>query len=121
MRFLKLLVVGSLALNLWANLLIGTGIAADIGLDGRFEVGGDDAAGDAAAAVDDVKTGAPTGNTLFGLYNVIATTLGTIGQIAFAAPTMLSNLGIPGAFTDMLGVLISVTYAIGIIEFLRGV
>jgi len=101
-------------------MLISSGAAETLGLSGQVEVGGDDAADTAKQQSSEISTGAPTGSTLFGLYNVLAGTLGAMYEIAFAGPVMLSNAGVPSAITDMLSVIIGVVYALGVISFLRG-
>ena len=120
-RSIQLLTVFFLTLNLFSGVLIGTGAAADIGLGGQLTTGGDKAVDDATKSAKKVNTGAPTGQTLFGMYNVLSQTLGQIRQVAFGGPAMLYNLGVPGAITGMMEVLVGVIYAFGLIKFLRGI
>lgn len=120
-RAIQLMVVFFLSLNLFTGVLIGTGVGEDIGLGGQVAVGGDEKVDTVQDETSEVNTGAPTGSTLFGMYNVLSGTLGTISTIAFGGPAMLNNAGVPSALTDMLKIIIGVVYAIGIIKFLRGI
>jgi len=123
-RPVTLLAFGLLALSLWAGFLTSTGIAADIGLDSR--IGGEEVEDQAAQATEDVETGAPSDETLFGLYNVLADTLGTIFGIINPGLRMLYNAGVPASIVggpDTIGLLPPLTSfikAVGIISFLRG-
>lgn len=114
------MVVFFLALNIFSNMLLVTGVAETMGLEGQVEVGGDEESEKVQEETGDVSTGAPTGSTLFGMYNVLAGTLETISDIAFAGPKMLNNAGLPDGITNGLSVLIGVVYALGLISFLRG-
>jgi hypothetical protein len=114
------MVVFFLSINLFSGMLITSGAAETLGLSGQVEVGGDDAAETAQSQSNEISTGAPTGSTLFGLYNVLAGILGTIYEVVFAGPVMLSNAGVPSPITDMLTAVIGVVYAMGLISFLRG-
>jgi len=121
LKILETLVVFFLVMNLFSGVLISTGAAADVGLEGQLTTGGDENVNNARDTTENVSTGAPTGQTLFGLYNVLAKTLGEIRQVAFGGPAMLYNLGVPGALTGMAEVLIGFTYAFALIKFLRGI
>lgn len=120
MRIIEVMVVFFLALNLFSGVVVSTGVAADIGLGGQVNVGGDGAADQAQDSAEEISTGAPTGSTLFGMYNVLAKTLGQLRTIAFGGPAMLANAGMPAFITTPMSVLIAVVYGIGIIKFLRG-
>lgn len=119
-RLLSTMLVFFLALNLFSGMLLSSGAAATLGLGGQVEVGGDEKTDKATDASDKISTGAPTGSTLFGMYNVLAGILGTMYQVAFAGPVMLENAGVPGAISGMLKALVGMVYALGIIQFLRG-
>lgn len=119
-RPISLLIVFFLTLNLFSGVLITTGVAETMGLGGQVEIGGDEASEDVQNETENVSTGAPTGSTLFGMYNVLAGTLSTIRKIAFAGPIMLNNAGVPGAITGMFEIIIGVIYSLGLISFLRG-
>jgi len=121
LKILEVTVVFFLVMNLFSGMLIATGAAADVGLGGQLTTGGDQNVQEAQDATQNIDTGAPTGQTLFGLYNVLAGTLGTLRQVAFGGPAMLYNLGVPGALTGMAEVLIGFVYAFAIIKFLRGI
>lgn len=121
MRIIEVMVVFFLSLNLFSGMLISTGVAHDIGLGGQVEVGGDERADQAQSSAEEISTGAPTGQTLFGMYNVLAETLSQIRTIALGGPAMLSNAGVPGYITGPIEAVMLVTYGIGLIKFLRGV
>lgn len=106
-----------LAMNLFAGVWISTGVAGDIGVDTR--VGGGDEVDSAIDNASEVQSGAPTGSTLFGMYNVLADTLSTLALPVTAGPTMLHRAGVPEVIThDILQNLILFVYATGIIELL---
>lgn len=118
---IEFLVVFFLSLNLFSGMLISTGIAEDIGIGQQAEVGGDNNVESAQSSAEEVSTGAPTGQTLFGMYNVLANTLGEIRTIVLGGPAMLSNAGVPTFITSAMEVVMVLVYAVGIIRFLRGV
>jgi hypothetical protein len=120
-NIIEYLVVFFLALNLFSGMLITSGIADDIGIGSAAEVGGDDRADQATQEARNVSTGAPTGQTLFGMYNVLAETLGQIRVIVLGGPQMLGNAGVPGFITRPMEGLMLMAYAVGLIRFLRGV
>jgi len=108
-----------LALNLFAGLLMSTGVAAGLGLS--TAVGGDDAAQNTVDnASNQIETGAPTGSTLFGFYNVLTTGFSAIAGVVTAAPTMMANAGVPTEITGLIQNVIALVYAIDIISFARG-
>lgn len=118
-RPLTLLVIFFLSMNLFSGLLISTGTASVIGVE--TEVGGDDKVNESTNQADDVSSGAPTGSTLFGMYNVLANGLSTLALPVTAGPTMLNRAGVPGAITGgVLQPIILIVYALGVISFLRG-
>jgi hypothetical protein len=123
-RPVTLLAFMLLALSVWAGFLTSTGIAADIGLDARLS--GDEIQDQAQSATEDIETGAPTGNTLFGLYNVLSDQLGTLFGIINPGLRLLYNAGVPASIVGgpntigLLPPLTSFIKAIGVISFLRG-
>lgn len=118
-RPITTLAIFFLALNLFAGMVMATGIGGMLGLE--TDLGGDEEVDDAVRESGNVSSGAPTGSTLFGMYNVLAGLLSTLAAPITAGPTMLRQAGVPEAITNsFLTPLISVVYAIGIISFLRG-
>lgn len=117
-KLLPILAVFALSVNLFAGLLVGTGAAADLGINPT--VGGDDTVAESQDQASSFKSGAPTGSTLFGMYNVVSGVLSTIAMPVTALPAMLSRAGTPRAITDMLQGVLIVVYAMGIASFLRG-
>jgi hypothetical protein len=116
-KLVPILAIFALCLNLMSGLLISTGAAATLGI--QPEVGGDQAVSDAEQQADTFRTGAPTGSTLFGMYNVLAGVLGTLASPVTALPTMLHQAGTPKPLTDMMKVILGVIYALGAVSFLR--
>lgn len=114
------LAVFFLAFSLFSQLLISTGVAATIGIDAR--IGGQDATDEVTkTANDDLKSGAPTGETLFGMYNVLTGTLTDILAIFNPGLRMLSNAGMPDYLIEgFLMPLVSLIKIIGVMSFLRG-
>lgn len=118
-RPITLLAIFFLSMSLFSTLIMSTGIGASMGL--QKPVGGQDAAETATEQAQNVSTGAPTGSTLFGMYNVLAEGLSTLATPITAGPMMLKRAGVPAVITDtFLTPLIMFVYAIGIISFLRG-
>jgi len=120
LNHIELLVIFTMGLNLFSGMLIASGAAADLHLAGQINVGGDEQVDDAVDATSNISTGAPTGSTLFGSYNVLANQLGNIRKIAYAGPVILGNLGTPSYITTPMSLFITVIYGFGIIKFFRG-
>lgn len=118
-RPITLLMIFFLVLNLWAGVLMQTGVAQTIGVE--TNVGGDAALENTTNEADDVSSGAPTGQTLFGMYNVLATGMSALTSITTAGPTMLEQARVlPPVLTGMLKTIFAVVIAVGLISFLRG-
>ena len=108
-----------LAFNLFSGFVMATGLGAMVGVE--TSVGGDQAVENATSQAEEYQTGAPTGSTLFGMYNVLSIGLSTLTAPITAGPTMLSQVGMPSALKNMVLIpIISVVYAIGILSFTRG-
>jgi len=111
-------------LNAFAGMLVGTGAAADMGLDTR--VGGDDSVQDANEEAQQFESGSPSGETLFGMYNVLSDSLGTIFGVIFPGLRMLYNAGAPAFLVGgpstigFLPPIFSLMLGITVISFLRG-
>lgn len=120
-KIIEVMVVFFLSMNLFSGMLISTGAAQDIGLGGQVEVGGDGDAEAAQQSAEEISTGSPTGSTLFGMYNVLAKTLGQLRTIVLGGPAMLSNAGVPSFITRVMEAVMLVVYGIGIVKFLRGI
>lgn len=117
-RPVTLLVVFFITFNLFAGMLTATGTDAMLGLDA--EVGGDKAVGDAAQRSENVSTGTSLGNTLFGMYNVLANGLSSVFDVIFPGLAMLKAAGVPGFITGMLGPLFAILMFVDFVSFLRG-
>jgi len=108
------------ALSLAGGLLHSTVVAATLGLNGQL--GAQETVENVQNTTkQDVGTGAPTGDTLFGLYNVLGGLLGKILAIINPGLTMLSNAGVPNAFVEgFLIPIATLVKTIGVVYFLRG-
>jgi len=109
-----------LAFSLFGQMLMSTGVAATIGID--TNVGAEETTSEVTAAANEsTETGSSTGDTLFGLYNVLSVQIGDILNILNPGMTMLENAGVPDPIVNsLLQPLATVIKAIGIISFLRG-
>lgn len=118
-RPLTALVVFFVAFNLFATVLMSTGVAGAIGLDAT--VGGDDVVNQRVENAQEVSTGSSTGSTLFGMYNVLSGQLSDFFGVVMPGLNMLERAGVPPFITGgLLGPLFSVLIFIDIVSFLRG-
>lgn len=73
------------------------------------------------AGQEGVNSGTSTGQTLFGMYNVLAGQVGGIYDVIYPGLTLLERAGVPGWITEgILGNLFSVMIIIALLSFLRG-
>jgi CheY-specific phosphatase CheX len=114
------LAVFFLSLSLFSQMLISTGVAATIGLDGQ--VGGENAAEEVTDTTEsEVESGAATGDTLFGLYNVLASQVSEVLGIFNPGLRMLDNAGVPDPIINgFLMPIVSLVKFVGIVSLLRG-
>jgi hypothetical protein len=122
-RAATLLTFFFLSMMLFSGLLTSTGLAADLGISRQL-------AGDSGEQVQNaaerVETGAPSGDTLFGLYNVLSNQLGSLFGIINPGLRLLYNAGVPAAIVGnnttigFLPPLLTFVKTITIIGFLRG-
>lgn len=118
-RPLTTLVVFFLAFNLLAGILLSTGIAGMLNLDA--DVGEDEKVTESVNQAEKVSTGTPLGNTLFGMYNVLAGGLQKVFAVIFPGLSMLERAGVPSYITkDLLAPLFSFVIFIDFVSFLRG-
>lgn len=119
MRVITVMAIFFLTMNLFAGTLMSTGVGDMLGVS--TEVGGDEEIDQATNESDEISSGSPTGSTLFGMYNVLASGLSTILVPVTAGPTMLSRAGLPTEITfGIIQPVILIVYALGIMSFLRG-
>lgn len=113
-----------ISLSLFSGMLQGTGIADTLHLNQR--TGQDAAVNDVQNQASNIQTGAPTGSTLFGMYNVLNKQLASILGVFNPGLRMLYNAGVPGflvggpAQVGLLPPIATFIKAIGILSFLRG-
>jgi len=114
-----------ISLSLFGQMLATTGVAAHLGIDSR--VGGQESIDDATGASEEVSTGAPTGSTLFGAYNVLSSQLAKILGVINPGLRMLYNAGVPGYIVGgpntigLLPPIATIIQAWGIAKFFRGI
>ena len=119
-RPITTLAIFFLSLSLFSGVLISSGVAATIGIDGNVQNN------QAADQVQDnvtqaTQTGSPGDQTLFGLYNVLATQLSKVLGIFNPGLVLLSNAGVPDFLVNGLLIpVVSLVKFIGIVSFLRG-
>lgn len=115
-----------IALSLFSTMLTGTGVAETLHLNQR--VGGDESVNEVRNQAQNLSSGAPTGQTLFGMYNVLSSQISTLFGMLNPGMVMLYNAGGPAFLfgnpeNDVIGFLpplVTFIKAIGIISFLRG-
>lgn len=111
------LVVFFVAMNLFAAMLMAAGVDTALGLDAN--VGGDEVL-DETTNRDNVDSGAPSGDTLFGMYNVLTDQLGNVFGAIFPGLSMLQRAGVPTYVINFIGGLFSVMILFDVMSFLRG-
>jgi len=119
-RPITTLAIFFLSLSLFSQMLLATGVAATIGLDAN--IGGDNAADEVTETAEgEVESGATSGDTLFGLYNVLATQVSNVLGIFNPGLRMMGNAGVPSPIINMLLMpIVSLIKFIGIVSLLRG-
>lgn len=106
-------------MNLLAGIYMEEGVWGNADIDAA--IGGDEDVEETRQfANDTVDTGAPTGQTLFGMYNVLADGFNTLISTVTAGPTMLNQAGVPGSITGMLNILFGVVIVVDLLSYLRG-
>lgn len=110
------IVVFFLLFNLWATVLIETGAAEELGVDPS--VGSQDLIDEQRNA--EVPGGSGIGETLFGLYNLLARAVNGLFALATNGVAMLGNVGVPSEYLTLLRVLFGFVLAIDIISFYKG-
>lgn len=119
-KFSTYLLVFFVALNAWAGVLQASGVDALLGIDA--ETGGDDAYDRFdESETRDIDTGTGTGDTLFGMYNVLTGVVGGFYDAIFPGLEMLNRMGVPSYITHgFIGNLVSVIVIFNLISFLKG-
>lgn len=114
-----LLVVFFLSFNLFAGMLMATGVDGVLGIDAN--VGEDDEVQNLEDQTDDVSTGNGLGATLFAMYNALAGAIGSVFNFIFPGLLMLERAGVPSYITaGFMGPIFSVLIAFDVVSFLRG-
>lgn len=117
------LVIFFIAFNLFAGMLMATGVAGVINIDAT--VGGDDER-EQRTSNNEVESGNGTGSTLFAMYNVLTTQLSNFFGMIFPGLAMLRRAGVPAFIVGgnntvgFLPPLFSTLVFIDVMAFLRG-
>lgn len=118
-KVLPVLAIFALGLSVFSGLLVQTGAAATMGISPS--VGGQDEVDQATSQAEGFKSGAPTGSTLFGMYNVVSGVYSTLALPVTGLPNMLKLAGTPAPITNrIIQPILVVIYALGVASFLRG-
>jgi hypothetical protein len=106
------------SLNLIAAAMLSTGVAASMGLEGAVS---DSDEVSERADTGDLQSGAPTSDTLFGLYNVVTSQLTGLFAAIYPGLNILARIpGFPDWVITILGGAISVVISFAAISFIRG-
>jgi hypothetical protein len=112
------LVIFLVSLNLVAGIVTAQGIDTLIGVDAT--VGEDQAIDNAASSTKNVSTGNSIGDTLFGMYNVLATGVSNVYGTIYPALNMLDRAGVAGYIVyGILGNLFTFVIFFDVALFLR--
>jgi hypothetical protein len=118
-RPITTLAVFFLTFNLFAGLIMTSGVGAMLGITAN--VGGDERVEESVSQAEESRTGSPTGSTLFGMYNVLVQSVSVLAGTITAGPTMLRRAGVPTMITTgILQPMFTVVMGIGVVSFLRG-
>lgn len=112
------LLIFFVAFNLFAGMLGATGVGSMLGVS--TDIGGDEQLEERVEQSENVSSGAPTGSTLFGMYNVLSGQIGGLVNYIFPGLTMMENAGVPSFITSFFFSAFWVVFAIDMMSFLRG-
>lgn len=120
-RPINVLFVFTYSIMLFGLLLQSSGVAGMLGLG--LQLGGQEAADSIESETGgNVETGAATGETLFGLYNVLGGRLGALLAAINPGLQMINNAGVPAfLMQDFVIPIATAIKTIGVIFFLRGI
>lgn len=105
-----------IALNVFSLTLTSTGVAAAMGIN----PGPSSDTISNQADQDNLESGAPTSDTLFGLYNVVTSQLSGLFTTIYPGLDLLARAGTPEFLITLVGGLVSPIIAFDVISFLRG-
>ena len=112
------LVIFLIAMNLFAGVVVSQGVDTMLGIDAT--VGEDQAIDNAASSTKSVSTGTGVGETLFGMYNVLASGVSDVYGAIYPALNMLDRAGVPGYIVyGLLGNMFTFVIFFDIVLFLR--
>lgn len=116
MRISTQLAVFFIAFNLFGGMMVGMGVADDLGLN--LETG-DSQAIDQATAKEDVGLGNSVGGTLFGMYNQLTNQVGVVVNTIAPGFAML-KLFLPNKIVDPFAALAGVFVIVDLLSYARG-
>ncbi|UIP01699.1 hypothetical protein Hbl1158_16990 (plasmid) [Halobaculum sp. CBA1158] len=116
MRISTQLAVFFIAFNLFGGMMVGMGVAGDLGLN--LETGSPDEI-EQATEKDDVGLGNSVGGTLFGMYNTLTDQVGIIVNTIAPGFAML-KLFLPNAIVDPFAALAGVFVIVDLLSYARG-
>lgn len=112
------LVIFLISINLIAGIVTAQGIDAMLGIDAT--VGGDSAVDSATSSTKDISTGSSVGDTLFGMYNVLASGVSDVYGSIYPALNMLDRAGVAGYIVyGILGNMFTFVIFFDVVLFLR--
>lgn len=114
-----------ICLSLFGGMLQATGVDTHLGINNPGNTA-EDSVNDARDNASSFDTGAPTGETLFGAYNVLSNTLASILGVFNPGLVMLYNAGVPAYIVGgpntigFLPPIATILQGLAVIEFFRG-
>lgn len=116
-RPVTLLVIAFVSLNALAGVLTGLGIDDQLGLNSPP----DSDKLDQRHSSEEIETGSPTGQTLFGMYNVLAGQFADLISVFTPGLNLMVNAGMPAWIRDQLLIpLFSTMSLIALLSYIRG-
>lgn len=116
MRISTQLAVFFIAFNVFAGMLVGIGVAEDLGLN--LETGDSEAINDATEKKD-VGLGNSVGGTLFGMYNQLTNQVGVLVNTIAPGFAML-KLFMPSKIVDPFATIAGVFIVVDLLSYARG-
>lgn len=116
MRISTQLAVFFIAFNLFGGMMVGMGVADDLGIN--LETGSPDAI-EEATNKDDVGLGNSVGGTLFGMYNQLTDQVGLIVNVITPGFAML-KLFIPAKIVDPFALIAGTYTVVDLLSYARG-
>lgn len=113
------LVIFIISINGTAIMMNSVGVDEMLGVNPEVDAPDDDLR-DAEQQTQEINTGNSLGETLFGMYNTLASGVGTIFQLVTAGPDMLARAGVPSFLTNFLAGIFGFVIAFDVMSYIRG-